>query len=244
MKRQLVSAVAALCLLGATDAAAQSFRMNDIANDTDAGITVGYMNSGFRNKEWVTESVSKGNIMNGLYLELTNDFRILKSDFYLQTGFTYSYLNDVENFSDSGITLMSKHEDHYLDIPIRIKFAINLNSNLKAFIYAGPSLDFGLSSSMKYLAKISDKAAKFTYDYYTGKVRSENFDGLKVELPAGPFRRFDVFMGTAIGVEFFDLGEIKFGFDWGLLNKNKDENVAEFLTTHRNLVHFGVGVRF
>ena len=51
-------------------------------------------------------------------------------------------------------------------------------------------------------------------------------------------------MGGAVGVELYDIAVVKLGFDWGLINKNKKKEIADYLTTHRNLFHLGIGVKF
>jgi hypothetical protein len=51
-------------------------------------------------------------------------------------------------------------------------------------------------------------------------------------------------MGGAIGAEIYDIVEVKLGLDWGLINKNRSKDVADYMVTHRNLFHVGIGIRF
>ena len=44
--------------------------------------------------------------------------------------------------------------------------------------------------------------------------------------------------------EIYDIVEVKLGLDWGLINKNRSKDVADYMVTHRNLFHVGVGIRF
>lgn len=244
MKRHLITTIAALCLLGGSDAVAQNNRFHGMFGKSDIALTVGYLHSGYRNREFVSGDVLKDKGLNGLYLELAKDIPLVGDNLYLQPGLSYAYQGASARFTEGGIAIMNNRNEHYLDIPVRIKYSMNLGPDLKAFVYAGPTFDFGLSATMKYRAKVSDQMGKFIYNYYNGEIRSDNFGTIKPEVPAGAYRRFDLLLGTAIGIEFFDMGELKLGFDWGLLNKNKNENVSDYMTTHRNLFHLGVGVRF
>ena len=246
MKKQLISAIAALCVLGASDAMAQGRPPHFGRMHGESGVTlsVGYLHSGYRHKEWVSEEVERDRGLNGLYVGVTKDFPIVRRTLYLQTGATYEYQNASNRFSEGALNLVSDRNEHYVDIPVRLKFKMDVLPELKAFIYAGPTFDFGLASTLNYRAKMGDQLAKFTYNYYNGKVKSNTISGYEPTLPAGPFRRFDVFMGGAVGVEIYDFAEVKMGFDWGLVNKQKNKQIADYLTTHRNLFYLGIGVRF
>lgn len=245
MKRHLISAIAALCIIGAADAAAQRpHHHHGRFGESGVALSVGYLHSGYRHKEWVSEEVQKDKGLNGLYISATKDFTLVRKTLYLQTGLTYEYQNASNRFSEGALNLVSDRNEHYMDIPLRVKFTMDVLPELRAFVYAGPTIDFGLSSTLKYRAKVDDAVAKFTYNYYTGKTKSNTIPGYEPVLPAGKYRSFDILMGGAIGVEIYDIAELKFGFDWGLINKNKTKEVSDYFITHRNLFHLGVGIRF
>lgn len=247
MKRHLISAMAALCILGAADAAAQGPRHHHhLGRYGESGVelSIGYLHSGYKHKEWVSEEVERDKGLNGLYVGVTKDFTIVRRTLYFQTGATYEFQNASNRFSEAGINLVSDRSEHYIDIPVRLKFAMDVLPDLRAFVYAGPTFDFGLSSSLTYRAKVGDHVEKFTYNYYNGKIKSNTITGYTPTLPAGAYRAFDVMMGGAVGVELYDIAIVKLGFDWGLINKNKKKEIADYLTTHRNLFHLGIGVKF
>ena len=50
-------------------------------------------------------------------------------------------------------------------------------------------------------------------------------------------------MGAAIGADFFNLMEVRLGYDWGLVNRYK-KTVTEDLKMHRGQFTLSVGVRF
>lgn len=246
MKKQLISAIAALCILGATDAMAQGRPPHFGRMNGESGVTlsVGYLHSGYRHKEWVNEEVERDKGLNGLYVGVTKDFPIVRRTLYFQTGATYEYQNASNRFSEGALNLVSDRSEHYLDIPVRLKFTMDVLPELRAFVYVGPTLDFGLSSTLNYRAKVGDEVAKFTYNYYNGKVKSNTISGYEPSVPEGAYRRFDVMLGGAVGVEIYDIAVVKLGLDWGLINKNKNTEIADYLTTHRNLFHLGIGIRF
>ena len=246
MKKQLISAVAALCIFGATDAMAQprAPHLGKMHGETGVSLSVGYLHSGYRHKEWVSEEVERDKGLNGLYIGVTKDFPVVRRALYFQSGLTYQYQTASNRFKEGLINLVSERNEHYVDIPLRLKFVMNVLPELRAFVYAGPTLDFGLSSSLKYRAKIGDEVAKYAYNYYTGKVKTNTIPDYEPTVPEGAYRRFDVLMGGAVGVELFDIAEVKLGFDWGMINKNRKKEIADYITTHRNLFHLGVGVRF
>lgn len=245
MKKQLISAVAALCIFGATDAMAQPRHHHGrVYGETGVTLSVGYLHSGYKHKEWVSEEVERDKGLNGLYVGVTKDFPIVRRTLYFQSGLTYEYQNASNRFSEGALNLVSERNEHYVDIPLRLKFCMDVLPQLRAFVYAGPTLDLGLSSTLNYRTKIGDQMAKYSYNYFNGKVKSNTITGYEPTVPEGAYRRIDVLMGGAVGVEIFDIAEVKLGFDWGLVNKNKKKEIADYLTTHRNLFHLGIGVRF
>lgn len=247
MKRHLITAIAALCIFGAADAGARKpMPPRHYGGYADSGVTlsVGYLHSAYKNKEWVNDEVSRDKGLNGLYAGVTKDFPIVRRTVFFQTGAVYEYQNFSNRFTNAGSTLVSDRDEHYLDIPFRLKLTMKVLPELRAFIYAGPTLDFGLSSTVTYRQRVNDTVAKYKYNFYSGKVKSNTLLGYEPVVPAGAFRRFDIFMGGALGVEIYDRAEVKIGMDWGLLNKNKKKDVADYLITHRNLFHLGIGVRF
>lgn len=247
MKRHLITALAALCIFGAVDAGARKpMPQRHYGGYADPGIalSVGYLHSGYKHKEWVNEDVLRDKGLNGLYIGVTKDFPIIRRTMFFQTGAVYEYQNRSNRFSEVGTTLVSDRNEHYIDIPFRLKLTMNVLPELRAFVYAGPTLDFGLSSKVTYRQRVAETVAKYTYNYYSGKVKANSLQGYEPVIPTGAYRRFDVFMGGAVGVELYDRAEIKIGMDWGLINKNKKKDIADYLATHRNLFHLGIGVRF
>ena len=186
--------------------------------------------------------------LDGFYIEATYDLNFLDANWGslgLQPALRYTFGGDSESEEILGVNTRVSIAEHYLDIPVRIKFAMDVMPNLRAFVYAGPTLDFGLSSKYQCRARLSDdQVGKYTYNYYSGKNKVSTIPGFEASNPSSVYRRFDVDMGFAIGAEIYDIATVKLGLDWGLINKNKNRNIADYLITNRNTFYLGLGVRF
>jgi hypothetical protein len=121
-------------------------------------------------------------------------------------------------------------------------------------IDAGPTFLMGLSSNMRYRTRFSDGVSTgATYNIYKGEMDTENMKGDRWNiaewinesgmLPEGRLQRGDIMMGAAIGADFFNLMEVRLGYDWGMLNRYK-KTVTEDLKMHRGQFTLSVGVRF
>jgi hypothetical protein len=117
----------------------------------------------------------------------------------------------------------------------------------------GPSLVAGLSSSMKYRARVDvlgeSVNAAISYNFFNGKVRTN--DGMpdflqkaiEQQFPEARYRRSDVQLGLSAGVRLFEVLEAQIGYDWGLVNKFRGETIDD-LKMRRQQFYISVGVRF
>ena len=81
---------------------------------------------------------------------------------------------------------------------------------------------------------------QLTYNYYTGKFKSGDFnEDLSEVLPS--YKRFEAALGGGVGVELFRLIEVKAGYDWGLTERSKS---AEIFSSKRNIFYVTLGFRF
>lgn len=253
MKKSIITVIAALCIFGASDVYAQGgygYRPNNHRpNHSFYGrngieLSVGYAHSNYRHKNFTDDLKEKDKGLHGLYVGVTKDFALVRRVFYFQTGLTYTYQNSSNRYDFSSLKIVSDRNEHYLDVPVKLKFAMDVIPNLRAFVSAGPTLNFGLSSKLYERCQLDgNKVGKYIYNYYNGKVKTNTFEH-KPEVPASAYRAFDVDMGFALGAEIYDVAVVKFGFDWGLINKNKNKTVADYRITHRNTFSVGLGVRF
>lgn len=244
--------VAALCIMGAADSFAQGrYRQPGHRPDhryygrSGIELSVGYLHSNYKHKDYTSEHTDRDKGLDGLQVALTKDFTLVRRTLYFQTGTAYVFQNSSGRFNEGNYQIVSDRNEHYLDIPVRLKLAMDVMPNLRAFVYAGPTMDFGLSSKLQYRTKVADnQMGKLTYNYYTNKTKDSTIPGFSGDTPKSAYRRFDMQMGFALGVEIYDIAVVKLGFDWGLINKNKSRAIADYLATYRNNFTLGLGVRF
>lgn len=236
----------ALMLLSSFNATARGNR-----GEIETGLTFGYTHSAYRTLDWATDELIEKNGLGGIYVGLTNDKELIRNTLYMQTGLYYTYLNESKRESLPLLPnkLIGDRSEHYLNIPIRIKYSTILTHWLEVFAYGGPTLSAGLSSKLTYRTRISDdKTAAIEYNYYSGKIKDKNVDeGISTwfnsQLPDTDYRRFDVFLGGAIGARFYQTIQVYIGYDWGLINRNKG-SFAEDYKNHRHQFHLGLGFSF
>lgn len=258
MKR-LFFVIAALAMMAcATSVSAQGHRHghgprgnHTFYSVTDGlGVSFGYAHSAYRLSDWATDDVKTSDGLDGFNIGVTKDFSLYDYLLFLQTGLVYTYQNDSRNLTESGIRIVGDWDEHYLSIPVKIKYEIPVMDNLSVFAMAGPTLVTGVSSSMKYRARINDSVnAAISYNVFNGKVRTN--DGmpevvnkfLETQFPDSRYRRADVQFGASAGVRFLGILEAQIGYDWGVANKFKDETIDD-LKMRRQQFYLSVGVRF
>ncbi len=250
MKRFLTSLIAVVMLFSFTDASAQGRRPRphrDIHTVSDGlGVSFGYVHSAYRLNDWATDDVETSDGLDGFNLGLTKDFRIIDRTLFIQTGLVYTYQNDDLNEKIAGQTVYGDWNEHFISIPLKVKYEIPVLHNLSVFVMGGPTFVGGLASQMKYRATIANENVAVSYNTFSGKVRS-NSEALKAivgdRFPQMRYRSADVQLGFSAGVRFMDILEAQIGYDWGLVNKYKGENFTD-LKLHRQQFYIGVGLRF
>lgn len=260
MKRLGTVIVALAMMVCATSVSAKGFRPGrghghmgqyDLYTITSGmGVSFGYVHSAYRVSDWATDDVRKSDGLDGFNIGVTKDFSIYEHMLFLQPGIVYTYLNDSRNMSEAGVRVVGDWNEHYISIPIKLKYDVPVTDDLCVFAMAGPTLVAGVSSSMKYRARIGDSAnAALSYNVYSGKVRTNDAmsEPLKTfisgQLPGSRYRRADLQLGLSAGVRFSEFLEGQIGYDWGVGNKYKDETLED-LKMRRQQFYITVGVRF
>ena len=262
MKIRYAIAIAALMLVASAAASAQGpmHRPNMRPQHPAVkgfGLEFGYVHSSYRTRYWETDESEKSGGLDGFVLGVTKDFMLVPRTLYFQTGVNYLYQNDHrKDDSRNRPALVSRmvgdRTEHYLDIPVKLKYTYPLTYNIGLAAEVGPTMLFGLSSKMDYKAKTSLGTASMSYNYYNAKTKVS--DGVETidfgswmaangMLPEGKFRRFDVMLGASLGADFFDVLEVRLGYDWGLVNRYKGE-VANDFNMKRGQFTLTAGVRF
>lgn len=252
MKR-ILTVVMALLMIATLDASAYRGHRTPVRRQNRAadglGVNFGYVHSWYSTVDWASDERTSSSGLNGFHIGLNKDFILVPYALFIQTGLDYGYLNDSREESVAALRVVGDREEHYLKLPVRLKYSIPVTDRIAISLDAGPSLVCGLSSKLSYRTRISGSSAgTYVYNYHKGNAKVE---GMPAEIqswataqqPGYKFRRFDAQLGVAAGAEFFDIFEVKFGFDFGLVNKVKGDLAQDF-KTHRNQFNLTLGLRF
>ncbi len=207
MKKVLFTAVSALLMLTCADAFAQF------------SIGAGFTNSALKEKAGDVKETTKAN---GLYVGV--DYTLnLTEHLGIVPGVEWVYVMDkeVKNLDAivTNITGEAKFKEHYVNIPVDVTYGINLK-DLRIYAFAGPTFSFNLSSKTKGTLTAFGKEKPATYD------TKDIF---------GTYNAFDLMLGAGVGVDLLEKLRVKFGYDWGLLNRGDDS-----IKLHRQQLKLGV----
>lgn len=219
------------------------------------GLTFGYTNSSYRQVDLAADEPMSSAVLHGFKVGLTKDVTLIPDSFFFQFGLGYIFQNDSrdENLNELKIRLIGDREEHYMYLPIRLKYNLALVDDITLTFDAGPTLLMGLSSKFNYRTRLPDQTAvSASYNIFNGKVQSHGSSTLfNLEkwmqnsgmYPYGKVGRFDVMLGASVGAVFFDILEARVGYDWGLLNRYKGE-IGEIYSLRRGQFTLAVGIRF
>ncbi len=260
MKKLATTLIAIVMLVCVADAAPRNNRpyrphhRPDIHSITNGlGVSFGYVHSAYRLSDWATDKVRTDAGLNGFNIGVTKDFTLIYRTLYLQTGLVYTYQNQSKNklsdneFINGKVRIIGDRDEHYMSLPVKVKFEFPIvDDRMRVFVMAGPTLDQGLSAKMKYRASINGENSAVSYNYYNAKVRSNDqdlSDMVDTTFPSSRYRSFDVQLGASAGVKFLNMFEAQIGYDWGLINKYKDDTLDD-LRMKRQQFYISLGIRF
>lgn len=124
----------------------------------------------------------------------------------------FAFGKDDDDFSNTDIALQ---------VPLNLKYAYELDGDLKIFALAGPALQFGLVKKSTHEAGgVTETHNLYDSDY------------------AAQVNRFNVLIGLGAGIEFGEKFQIRFGYDFGLLNLTPDVDGLTY--TRPGQLKFGV----
>ena len=213
MKKFIFAATAAALMLFSIDASAQ------------LSIGAGFAKSDLKeNVDLASVSQEKTANANGLYFGADYTFKF-KYGFGFTPGIEWVYVAD-KNLKELGIlnsNTETKFKEHYVNIPLDIDWGIDLKV-VRVFAFAGPTLSFNVSSK-------TTVAGSSTED----KVSTKDF----LEKLGGKYGAFDLMLGAGAGVDVLNMIRVKFGYDWGLVNRGNDD-----LKLHRQQLKLGVAFIF
>ena len=121
----------------------------------------------------------------------------------LLAGLKGSLLTDTHTTTILGVSGTTKTTEIYLGIPVQFNYNYALSNDLKLFALAGPTFSLGLSSKSKFTNNVNDDVT--ITDNYPDD---------------GDYKKFNVLLGVAVGVDVMSTIRIKAGYDIGLLDRD------------------------
>lgn len=183
MKKTLCTLLAAAALLAGVEAQAQM------------SVGAGYLN--------ITQSFDNTSANgNGAYAGLS--FNIpLAGGFGIAPGVYYTFSNYKQDAAWG--LLKGSTTEHAINVPLNLNFGYNLARDMRAFIFGGPTFQYGLSSKTK-----TDLAGAATVD-------GDNYadDGTQ---------RFVVYAGGGLGMDIANTFQVTVGYDHSVTNMIKSDS--------------------
>ena len=183
MKKTLCTLLAAAALLAGVEASAQM------------SVGAGYLN--------ITQSFDNTSANgNGAYAGLS--FNIpLAGGFGIAPGVYYTFSNYKQDAAWG--LLKGSTTEHAINVPLNLNFGYNLARDMRAFIFGGPTFQYGLSSKTK-----TDLAGAAT-------VNGDNYadDGTQ---------RFVVYAGGGLGMDIANKFQVTVGYDHSVTNMIKSDS--------------------
>ena len=216
--------------------------------------------AGYTNSKYVAKfgnETEKSDPLAGFNIGISREFHLIKGA-YLESGLGYMYLTNKDEYIHNNLplldmTIKSRQNDHYIYLPVQLKYLYSFSENFSIFAFGGPKFVVGLSSANKVKLKGSvlgvDFSGDLKYDFYKGEISSSNIPSQALDAvndydtDEQKYKRFDIQMGLGIGVEIAEFYVVKFGYDWGLLNKYSGV-FSDDITLKRNQFYFNIGYRF
>ena len=212
MKKLLATLLAASLALIGTQAFAQM------------SVNAGYLNTSSRNS-----NASNPSNYNGFYAGVTYNIPIV-AGLCVAPGVYYSMIGGKETSSGSLGGLISGSNtttftEHAINGSINLNYGFQVARDMRAFVFAGPTLQYGFSSKIKSktdVGGIISGSSNSTYDLYENTLKPLN-----------------IFIGGGIGMEVANF-QVTVGYDYGLMNISKNTNT----TINRSGLKLGVGFLF
>lgn len=183
MKKTLCTLLAAAALLAGVEAQAQM------------SVGAGYLN--------ITQSFDNTSANgNGAYAGFS--FNIpLAGGFGIAPGVYYTFSNYKQDAAWG--LLKGSTTEHAINVPLNLNFGSNLARDMRAFIFGGPTFQYGLSSKTK-----TDLAGAAT-------VNGDNYadDGTQ---------RFVVYAGGGLGMDIANTFQVTVGYDHSVTNMIKSDS--------------------
>lgn len=188
-----------------------------------ASVGAGYLNSSTTTK--AGDRSTKADPINGFYAGVGYTLPVGPVNF--TPGFYFSALTKSNTAAvGSWISGKGTLTEMYMNIPLDFSFGVDLSGDLKVFVFAGPTVNVGLTSNYKVSGDIAGLfSADKTIDLYKD----------------GNYGRFDVLVGGGVGLDIMSMIRVTAGYNYGLLDRDK---ASDSVALHRKEINLGVAYLF
>lgn len=180
------------------------------------------VNAGYLNSTLATNNNSDN--ANGAYAGVSFNIPVA-GGLAVAPGVYYSMLTSKETAALGSIASGSgTFMEHALNVPVYLNYGIDLARDTRFFVFGGPTVQYGLASTVKYEGNVLGVSGSSTVNNYD----NQNFN------------RLNVYLGGGVGFTVAGI-QIHVGYDYGMLNQYKGDNATP---CHRSNLKVGVGFLF
>ena len=179
-------------------------------------------NAGYLNSTLATKNNSDN--ANGAYAGISFNIPVA-GGLAVAPGVYYSLLTSKETAALGSVASGSgTFMEHAINVPVYLNYGIDLARDSRFFIFGGPTVQYGLASTVKYEGNVLGVSGSSTHNNYD----SENFN------------RLNVYLGGGVGFTVAGI-QLHVGYDYGMMNQYKGDNATP---CHRSNLKLGVGFAF
>lgn len=181
------------------------------------------VNAGYLSSSLKTGSADPSNA-NGAYAGVSFNVPIAGA-FGIAPGLYYSMITS-KNAANLGNILSASgtFTEHAINVPVYLNYGIDLARDTNVFIFAGPTAQYGLASTVKTDVSVGGAS---------GSRKTDNYED-------STYNRFNVYLGGGIGFQVSAI-QITVGYDYGMMNQIKGDNAPK---SHRSNIKIGLGFVF
>ena len=181
------------------------------------------VNGGYLSSSLKTGSADPSNA-NGAYAGVSFNVPIAGA-FGIAPGLYYSMITS-KNAANLGNILSASgtFTEHAINVPVYLNYGIDLARDTNVFIFAGPTAQYGLASTVKTDVSVGGAS---------GSRKTDNYED-------STYNRFNVYLGGGLGFQVSAI-QITVGYDYGMINQIKGDNAPK---SHRSNIKIGLGFVF
>ena len=187
-------------------------------------VNAGYLNSTQSFKDSNAKSINS----NGAYVGVSFNLPVA-GELGFAPGVYYSMITNKSGGAGTilgiPVSASSTFMEHAINVPLYLNYGMDLARDTNVFLYAGPTLQYGLASTTKLAGGVGESSADRTYSNYESNSN---------------YNRFNVYLGGGIGFQVSAI-QITVGYDYGMMNLYKGDNATK---THRSNLKLGLGFVF